>query len=53
MKKYIVLDSYTKRITEYDYEVGETIIVDTLYEYICIDIVKKNNEILYIFKELI
>lgn len=53
MKKYMILDSYTKQITERDYEIGETIIVDTLYEYICIDIVKEDDEIHYIFKELI
>lgn len=53
MKKYMILDNYTKQTTEYDHEIGETILVDTLFTYICIDIVKENDEIHYIFKEII
>lgn len=49
MAKYIVFDLKGKEATKYDYEVGETITVNSNMEYRCMNVAKKGDDVYYFF----
>ena len=49
MANYMVFDMKDKQTTEYDYELGETIRVNSSMEYKCMNIACKDDDIYYFF----
>lgn len=49
MAKYTVFDLKEKQTTKYDYEIGETITVNSNLQYKCMNIVRNNDNIYYMF----
>lgn len=49
MANYMVFDMKDKQTTEYDYEVGETITVNSNMEYRCMNVAHKDDDIYYFF----
>ncbi|MBS5307695.1 hypothetical protein [Clostridium sp.] len=49
MSKYLVFDMEDIQKTDYEYEIGEIINVNSNSQYKCMEILTKNNDIYYMF----